>query len=177
MSVAGILSSSFMNYSSQNVQSRMRQQEFQQLGQDLQAGNLSASQADFAALQQLRSLTPTSSTSSSNPIGQELTRLGKDLQAGNLSAAQQDYSQLKLDVQNQMGKTHGHHHHHGGGGGSDEMSQLMNELGQALQGGNLTTAQQAYTTLQQQFEQMIQSNGLTASQVSQSASSGLSISA
>ena len=53
MSVAGILSSSLFNYSIQSAQSKLQQsrQVFQQLGQDLQSGNLPAAQTDFAALQ------------------------------------------------------------------------------------------------------------------------------
>jgi uncharacterized protein YukE len=55
MSVSAISGSSFFDYSTQNVQNKMQQfqQEFQQLGQDLRSGNLSAAQADFATLQQL----------------------------------------------------------------------------------------------------------------------------
>jgi len=53
MSVTGILSSNLLNYSTQSVQDRMQQfrKHFQQLGQDLQTGNLSGAKADFAALQ------------------------------------------------------------------------------------------------------------------------------
>ena len=49
MSVAGILGSSFVNYAAQSVQSRMEQarKDFQQLGQDLQAGNLSRGAVRF----------------------------------------------------------------------------------------------------------------------------------
>jgi len=51
MSIAGILSSNLFNFNSQNVPDRMQKfrQEFQQLGQDLQTGNLNGAQADFAA--------------------------------------------------------------------------------------------------------------------------------
>ena len=54
MSVSGISSSSLFDYNTQSVQNKMQQfqQEFQQLGQDLQSGNLSAAQSDFATLQQ-----------------------------------------------------------------------------------------------------------------------------
>ena len=66
MSVSGISSTNAVDYSAQNVQSRMQQfrQEFQQLGQDLQSGNLSAAQSDFATLTQS---SPASSASSSSP--------------------------------------------------------------------------------------------------------------
>ena len=54
MSVSGISSSNLFD-SNQSVQNNMQKfrQEFQQLGQDLQSGNLSAAQSDFATLPQL----------------------------------------------------------------------------------------------------------------------------
>jgi hypothetical protein len=53
MSVPGI--SGGRLYNTQSVQSNAQQfrQEFQQVGQDLQSGNLSASQSDLATLQNL----------------------------------------------------------------------------------------------------------------------------
>jgi|SRR5208337_3565981 len=181
MSVSGISSSSFFNYSAQSIQNRMQQfqQEFQQLGQDLQSGNLSAAQTDFSTLQQL---TPqgnsTSSAQSNNPIAQAFSQLSQDLQSGNVSAAQKDYATIQQDFQSQATQTHGHHHHHGGGGsGESEISQLLAQLGQALQSGNLSTAQQAYSTLQQDFQQFAQNNGLLTPASSQSGSSSLSVSA
>ena len=58
MSASGISLSSLLDYnaqSTQSVQSKKQQfeKEFQQLGTDLQSGNLSAAQSDFATLQQL----------------------------------------------------------------------------------------------------------------------------
>jgi len=165
MSVSGIFSSSLID--TQSVQSQMQQvqQEFQQLGKDLQSGNLSAAQADFVTLQQSGPQTiSTSSSQSSNPIAQAFNQLGKDLQSGNVSAAQQDYATIQQDFQNQASSsqaTAGHHHHHHGGRGSgeNEINQLIDQLGQSLQSGNLSSAQQAYSTLQQDFQQFAQSNG------------------
>ncbi len=53
MSLSGISSSNLFSYENQSVQNNMQQfqQEFQQLGQDLQSGNLSAAQSDFTTLQ------------------------------------------------------------------------------------------------------------------------------
>jgi outer membrane protein assembly factor BamD (BamD/ComL family) len=76
-------------------------QDFQKLGQDLQAGNLSGAQADFAALQK-DGPQSSSATQSSNPIAQGLQQLSSDLQSGNLTAAQQDYSNLQQDFQNRQ---------------------------------------------------------------------------
>lgn len=181
MSVSGISSSSFVDYSTQNVQNKWQQiqQEFQQLGQDLQSGNLSAAQADFATLQKLDpQANSTSSSQSTNPIAQEFNQLEQDLQSGNTQAAQQDYTKIQQDFQSQAAQTHHHHHHGGGGSGSSGISQLLDQLGQELQSGDLSAAQQSYSTLQQDFQQFSQSKGVSSAQgSSQSSSTGVSVSA
>jgi outer membrane protein assembly factor BamD (BamD/ComL family) len=162
MSIAGILSSSLFNSNSQSVTSPQQsfQKEFQQLGQALQSGNLSAAQADFATLQQNSpTSSATSSASSGNPIAQAFSQLGKDLQSGNISAAQQDFSNIQQDTQSQSQSTQtsGHHHHHHGGGGGDSSSsqstlaQEFSQLGQDLRAGNVSAAQRAYSAVQQSF--------------------------
>jgi soluble cytochrome b562 len=170
MSVSGISSSGFFDYNTQSVQNRMQQfqQEFQKLGQDLQSGNLSAAQADFATLQPSA---PTSSSQGTNPITQEFSQLSKDLQAGNVSAAQQDYATIQQDFQNQA--AHGHHHHHQGGSRDDGVGQTLDELGQATQSGNLSSARQAYSSLLQDFQQFAQNGGSPTP----SSASGVSVSA
>jgi hypothetical protein len=175
MSVSSISSSNFLNYNTQSIQSQMQQfrQEFQQLGQDLQSGNLSAAQSDLSALQQLNPQAQTSASQSNNPIAQEFSQLAKDIQSGNTSAAQQDYTQIQQDFQSQAGQAHAHHHH-GGGGGSGEITQLLDQLGQELQSGNASTAQQTYNTLLQDFQQFSQVNGLSATALSGSNSISLS---
>jgi outer membrane protein assembly factor BamD (BamD/ComL family) len=163
MSVSGISSTNLFALGSQSVQNSRQQlqQEFQQLGQDLQAGNLSGAQADFATLQQSAPQTAsTSSTQSSSPLSQAFSQLGTDLQSGNVSAAQQDFANIQRDFQSKAAQ--GHHHHGGGGGGSSEISQLLAQLNQSLQSGNLSSAQQSYTSLQQQFEQFAQNGSAQA---------------
>ncbi|MFZ0801432.1 MAG: hypothetical protein WBQ09_17640 [Terriglobales bacterium] len=159
MSIAGILSSSLFNSNSQAVTSSQQQfqKEFQQLGQALQSGNLSAAQSDFATLQQSSSSSGiTASTSTGNAVTQAFSQLGKDLQSGNISAAQQDFATIQQDTQSQSTQAsgHHHHHHHGGGAGGGEQSNITQEfaqLSQDLQGGNLSGAQQAYSAVQQSF--------------------------
>jgi hypothetical protein len=179
MSVSAISGSGLFDYSSQTVQNKTQQfqQEFQQLGQDLQSGNLSAAQTDFATLQQLApQANPASTAQSSNPIAQEFNQLSQDLQAGNLSAAQQDYATIQQDFQNQAAPVHHHHHHRGGGGGgANPISQLLGQLGQALQSGSLSAAQQAYSALQQEFQQFGQSSAPEGT--GQSSPTGVSVSA
>lgn len=162
MSAAGIASSLF-NYA-QNVTTQRQQfrQEFQQLGKDLQSGDLSAAQSDFATLQQLKPNSGPSSTNSS-PAAQAFQQLSTDLQSGNVSAAKQDYSTVQQAFQNRA--AHMHHNHHGGGSGSagdPTVSQLMDQLGQALQAGNVSAAQQSYASLQQDFQMFAQTNGSSA---------------
>lgn len=166
-------------------------QEFQQLGSDLQAGNLSQAQSDFAALQQkLPGASPANASLPStgqNTLPAALAQLSQDLQAGNLSAAQSDFAAVQQDVQQigqqqAAGGAHHHHHHPSGNFDSSNLSSsqqqaisaLFSQLGQSLQSGNLSAAQQAYTALQQDFQQFVQGN---SSGVNPSASSSLSVSA
>lgn len=163
MSVAGILSSNLLNYNTQAIQDRMQQfrKDFQQLGQDLQTGNLSGAQADFAAMQN-DGPQSSSSTQSSNPVAQAIQQLSSDLQSGNLTAAQQDYTNLQQDFQNQaspMRRPHHHHRNHSGGGQDNGISQVLSQLGQDLQSGDIASAQKAYSTLQQDLEQYAIANG------------------
>jgi len=181
MSVAGIFSSILSNFTPSNVQSNTQnkfqqfQQEFQQLGQDLQSGNLTAAQSDFATLTQ-NGPQSNSTTQRQSPIAQAFSQLSSDLQSGNITAAQQDYTTIQQDFQNQAAQgTHRHHHRGGGGGNSNEISQLFSQLGSALQSGNITTAQQAYASLQQEFPQFGQNNGTQSQTSGQSGSNGVSL--
>jgi outer membrane protein assembly factor BamD (BamD/ComL family) len=175
LSVSGISSTDLSNYETQNTQSNFQkvQQEFQQLGQDLQSGNLSAAQSDFATLQSLQpqsnSTSSASSSQSNNPVAQAFNQLSQDLQSGNLTAAQQDFATIQQDLQSQAAQGTHHHHHHGSEGGENSaIGQAFQQLGQALQSGNLTSAQQAYITLQQDF----QSSGTNSGQTQGSSLSG-----
>lgn len=164
-------------------------QTFQQLGQDLQAGNLQQAEADLAQLQptfnpnQSTSTSASSGTSatsnSTSPTGtvsQAFNQLAQDLQSGNLTAAQSDYSTLQQDLQSgqhQFRHMHAHMHHAG-----SEMQQELAQLGQALQSGNLSAAQQAYATLQTELPGfMSSSSGGTASTATGSTSGSMSVTA
>jgi hypothetical protein len=159
MSIAGIASNFLLNSLSpkQDTIQQFRQ-EFQQLGQDLQAGNLTGAQSDYAQLQKLeeqktQAASPTSTSSSS--VSQVLSQLGKDLQSGNLSASQDDFTDIIKALQNQSSSQVHHHHHHGGGSSQTGAVQTdLNQLGQALQAGNLSAAQQAYTSIQSDLQQI-----------------------
>jgi len=95
---------------------------------------------------------------------QAFNQLASDLQSGNLSASQKDFSNLQQDIQSASGTGSAsslHHHRHanvgGGGSGSggssasatqNSLFQYLNQLGQDLASGNLSSAQQAYASLQ-----------------------------
>jgi len=190
MSVAGISASSFFaGLNSPAVQNKFQQIQkgFQQLGQDLQSGNLSQAQNDFSSLQQLlpsqqqnAAAATQSTTQSSSPVSQTFAQLAQDLKTGNLSAAQSDFSTLQQDFK--QGAVTGHRHHHLHAENSQSSAQqtgpatLFGDLGQELQTGNLTAAQQTYSALQQDFLQFTGGNGSSATSGSNSAS-GLSVSA
>jgi len=82
MSESGMLASAVFGIGAHLFHNRMQQvrTDFQQLGQDLQSGNLSAAQADFATLQQLQPGTSsTSSTQSTSTLTQDFNQLAADL--------------------------------------------------------------------------------------------------
>jgi outer membrane protein assembly factor BamD (BamD/ComL family) len=183
MGVFGIASSilgQIASATNQNPHKQQIKQGFQQVGQDLQSGNLSQAQSDFASLQQLLPsgqqsslLTPASSTQSSNPLAAAVSQLAHDLKSGNTAATQSDLATVQRDVQQlgqQQGAGQAHHHHHHGGGESTQssseqnaISTLFGQLGQQLQAGNLAGAQQAYSTMQQDFQQFALNNSGTSS--------------
>jgi hypothetical protein len=96
-------------------------QQFAQLGQDLQSGNLQGAQQDYTNLQQaaqqngtqqmgghhghrhhggdFQSALASSASAQSNPIAQAFSSLAQDLQAGNLSGAQTAFAALQSDLQ------------------------------------------------------------------------------
>lgn len=126
--------------------------KIQQLGTDLQAGNLAAAQQDYVTLSQNG---PLANAQSTNPLVQDLQAVGAALQGGNLAGAQQAFSTFQQAAQNQGNRVHGHgHHHHGGGGQSNsELSQAFSSLEQAVQSGNMSSAQAALSALQQDLQQ------------------------
>jgi ribosomal protein S20 len=169
VSISPIMSSAF-NYQNQSVQSNLQpfKKEFQQLGEDLQAGNMVAAQSDFATLQKLGPQgVSTASGPNSSALAKAMQQLSQDLQSGNLSAAQQDYAAVQQDVQQHA--VHMHHHHRAG---ASEISQMFHQSDEDLQAGDITSAQQAYASLQQELRQIGaagQNSASTGSTVSVSA--------
>lgn len=174
MSVSAISSNNALSQSLQTWQAKAQkiQSEFQQLGQDLQAGNITRAQSDFSSLSQNFS----GSLQSNSSMSQAFSALGTALQSGNLAAAQKAYSTLQNDVE-QSGLGH-HHHHHSAGGSSQTtnsssgsgLAQLFGSLGSALQTGNLSSAQSAYSALSQDLQQLTQGAGSIAQMASEAVS-------
>jgi outer membrane protein assembly factor BamD (BamD/ComL family) len=172
MSLSGVSASSSLTQSVQAWQAKAQkvQSEFQQLGQDLQAGNLTQAQSDFSILNQNIS-TPMQTNSS---ISQAFGALGSALQSGNLAAAQKAYTTLEQDVQ-QAGQSHSHLHARpaadtNNSTSTNPLSQLLATLGSSLQSGNSSTAQSAYSALSQAFQHF----GLGAASTAQSLAGSLS---
>lgn len=113
----------------------------------------------------------------------EFQQLGHDLQAGNITSAQQDFATLQQDLQqsNGAGQVQPHHHHHGhteqpqssSRQPQNQIAQVFNSLGQDLQSGNLSAAQQAFSALQQEFQQL---GGVTSTS-NPTASAGVNLTA
>ena len=96
-------------------------------------------------------------------IKTEFQHLGQDLKSGNLQGAQQDLTNLQQDLQQvssqQVGRHH-HHHHHAESSQStssqqaNPIAQAFSTLAQDLQAGNLSGAQSAFATLQNDLQQI-----------------------
>jgi hypothetical protein len=189
MSVSGVSSTDpLQNSLAQGAQIKFQQiqSQFQKVGQDLQSGNLAQAQSDFATLTQglpnsqqstAAATTAAAPTTSTNTLAKAFQTLGQDLQAGNLSAAQADFATIQQDAQQTSGQAQGHHHHHHGGSGQQPTNTLQQDfgtLGQALQSGSLTSAQQAYSTLQSDLQQQFPNFGAASGGGTSTASSSTS---
>jgi hypothetical protein len=97
--------------STQNVQTYQNRlqkfkDDFEQIGQDLQSGNLAGAQAAFDNIPKPGQGQPSSQPGTA--IEQAFGQLGQNLQSGNVASAQQDFTQIQKDVQNrfsQLGST------------------------------------------------------------------------
>ncbi len=168
MTVSGISNGLSTNPSVHN-NLRQFQQDFQQLGSDLQSGNQTAAQQDYATLHSLAG-EGGSYTASSNPLVQQFNQLGKDLVSGNVSGAEQDYGQLTQHFQ-KIDQTHNDHRFPvqdpGGPGGSVQSEQST----------GVSDAQAAYASLLQGLQNFGSAEALTPSLLPAAGSSGISISA
>lgn len=139
MSISGVSSNSLLSQSLQAWQAKAQktQSEFQQLGQDLQVGNLSKAQADFTTLNQNFS-TP---NLLNQPVAQSFAALGTALQSGNLAAAQKAYATIQQDEQPGTGTAHLHHLGTAASATASTLSQAFQSYILGADGGALSVAQ------------------------------------
>jgi hypothetical protein len=86
----------------------------------------------------------------------EFQQLGQDLQSGNLSSARQDFAAIEQSVRQRTAQILHHHHHFAAGaqsGVANTLAQEFSTLAQALQSGNVSAAQAAFSALVQGLDQ------------------------
>ena len=104
---------------------------------------------------------PVQLSDAGNTIKKQLQQLSQDLKTGDLAAAQKDYATVQQNLKKAVGtpvpnQLINPQHHYGNGGTSSSQTSLLqeiNQLGQSLTSNDLSGAQQAYSTLQQQLQQ------------------------
>src|ERR1035437_7841459 len=110
MSVTSIGLDPSQSVGSSSARSSIHQarQDFDQIYQALQSGNLGAAQQAYSSFQQIQaglatsSMTPATSataTATTNPVVAEWSALGQTLQSGSLTSAQDAFSKLGQDAQ------------------------------------------------------------------------------
>jgi len=161
MAVAAMVISHFLPSGGGSHHGKSKSQEvksdFQELSQDLQSGNLTQAQQDFSTLSQ----NIPANQSSGNPMVQDLNKVGSDLKAGDLASAQKDFATLQQNIQQTWAQGSGAHVHainapHSGATlASSSVSKDLGALTQAVQAGSLSSAQQAYASLQADFQQFL----------------------
>ncbi len=111
MSAIGFMGSgvleSLLARSTQNNTQKLKQ-NFAQLGQDLQSGNVSQAESDLAGLQAGFASTQPLSSSSPSAVTQAFNQIAQDLRSGNLTAAQSDYAALQQNLQQNGHSYHSH---------------------------------------------------------------------
>ena len=158
MSVAGVSSTSFMNQNTVTSQNQQQNQnQFRSLTQQLQSGSLATEQTT-AVPQSPLAVSSVASPVSTPPAGWAGAQLGTKAHG------------------------HGHHHHHGHvRADSDTASDTesadtpsLGQLGQAIQAGNSSSAQQAYGSVQQDLDQIALNSDLITAQSAALQASSLS---
>ena len=164
MCIPAISSGVLAKITSVQQNSQQVRSEFRQLGEDLQAGNLTQAQGDLVTL----SRDASSQFGSHSSIMKALDVIGQALQSGNVTAAQQAYSSLPIALVGPTAVGHGQI-----GLMQGRFQTGLNHLGQMLQSGNLPAAQEAFAAVQQLWSQMTPVAALpTSSAVGSTASKG-----
>jgi len=107
--VSGISSNNVTQLGIQNIMKQWKS-DFQKLADALQSGNISAAQAAFSDLQQLKNNAPKPpSDSSTNTIEDDFAALAKALQSGDLDVAKKAFATLQKDMEALQTSHHRHH--------------------------------------------------------------------
>lgn len=194
MSISPLSTNLVLDLSQQHRQNPFQQiqQDFTQLASALQSGDLTDAQSAYSNIQQLLGGNQNSSSSNtgsngSNPIQNDFAALGQALQSGDLTQAQSAFSQLQSDVQsaqqsraNAAAATAPQAQDQYVPTASqtpattsqtltpaEQVQQDYAQLAGALQSGNLTTAQTAFTALQQALQTQTNTSASTNSTTSQ----------
>ena len=155
MSVSGISSSSVFNTPNASVQNQQQwQQEFQKLAQELQSGSLASPVATTQATTQ----TEISALQQAPPSATSLTIARSPAQSSSPNA-----TEVNVPQGTPKHAIHLHRPHHLQIDAGNDGDQDSNPLGQAAQSGAASTAQQAYSSWQQDLQQVgLNSDLLTA---------------
>ena len=149
MSTYGISSGGFSQMEALLASADQFTTDFKQLGSDLTSGNLAAAQQDFVTLSQdaLNSPFASASASGSSP-SQTTVSTASTTTSPTATASTSTASSQAGGMQSGAHST-----------GLSALAQDFQALSQALQSGNLSGAQQAFTQLQQDAQQAEQSGG------------------
>lgn len=176
MSVSSISStSSSLTEGLANWASMMKkvQSEVTQLGEDLQSGNTTQAESDYTTLSQTLSDfssdststattsadSTTSTDSSTSSLTDAFNALGQDIESGDLSAAQSDFTTLQNDLQQTTSQAPPPpppppSSETSTSTSTNSILKELSALGDALSSSDLTSAQTAYTSLQQDILQL-----------------------
>jgi len=164
MSISGIASDPTVNQNYASSPFQQVRKDFASLKSSLNSGDLGGAQKAFATLtQDLQSVTQAQTgqqAGTNSTLDDDLSAIGTALQKGDITGAQNAFQTLQKDMQQmrqaQGGqKTHGahhhRHHHHGGSAENTTSSPFadLSAIGSALQSNDLSGAQNAFATLQQ----------------------------
>lgn len=145
MSVAGISSTNALTQPSFFASFQQRRNDFQELSQALQSGDLANAQTAFTDLSNLNQNSPLAQRFANSQAGKDFAAIGQALQSGDLDGAQQAFATFQQDVKaafqqrfqpqptqhaqqtqaaDQQPSVHHHHnhHHHHAANGEDENS-------------------------------------------------------
>jgi hypothetical protein len=153
MSVAGIAATAFSTLAQVQHKYQNLQAQFKQLGQDLSSGNLTKAQTDFVALSQslasqATGVNPATSKAANSSV--QAPAPGQTMDAGQATLPP---IPIYASVKQQFLGDHPAHPHIANSSAfvqqKSGLTQMLNQLGQALQSRNLLGAQQAFASMQQ----------------------------